>query len=233
MESLINRVPSFTLFTDGRLISEAPAPAIFPGPVITPTQQTRIDEQTMTDILELIEAIGFPGITEIRNRDAADFVADAADTVVRYFDANGEHYFSVYALGLGVLPGDSSRTPPQEVVDLHRLVETLSSAAHSLASDPYQPTALQLVLLDPERSFVDPQFANTIDWPFGDLTIGDFVSTGLVGCVTIDGEAAAAATVTALSEANSVTTYLLDGEEHRVLVRPLLPGEAACAILEQ
>lgn len=231
LEFIVNRVPSFTLFTDGTLLSEGPQPAIFPGPALPNIQQTTVDEATMADILELIEIVGLPQITEVRNTDANNFVADASDTVVRYFDAAGEHLFSVYALGLGGGPGEDGQQQPDEVLNLGLLVELVSNAAFSGAAQGYEPTALQLVLLDEDQGFVDAEFANTVAWPFGDLTIDDFESNGFVSCAVLEGAAVAGA-VAALGEANSVSTYELDGAEHRILARPLLPGERPCAMLD-
>jgi hypothetical protein len=230
-EFIVNRVPAITLFTDGTLLSEGPTPAIFPGPALPNIQESVVDEKTMTDIQEMIDIIGFSDFTELRNNDAANFVADANDTVVRYFDGNGEHVFSVYALGIGALPNDPGRQVPDEILNLGLLVDLLNNASFTGASEPYQPTALQLVMLE-NAAPADPQFANSRPWPFGDLTIGDFVGNGFLSCATIDGAAAANA-VAALAGANSVTTYELDGTEHHVLARPLIPGETPCAMLDR
>jgi len=231
MEFIVNRVPSLTLFTDGTVITEGVVPAIFPGPAMPVMQQTSLDDSVVAEVLELIEIVGLPDITELRNREAANFVADASETVVRYFDANGEHLFGVYALGIGGPPGDNGTSVPDEVLTLGLLVDRLNTADSTGPSEPYEPVALQLALLDPEQSFVDPQFANTLPWPFGSLTIDDFAGNDFVGCATLDGADATAA-VAALVEANSVTTYELDGEEHRIMVRPLLPGERPCSMLD-
>ena len=228
---IVNRVPTLTLFTDGTILSEGPTPAIFPGPALPNMQQSVIDRQTLADILELIEIIGFPEFAEVRNNDAANFVADATDTVVRYFDDSGEHLFSVYALGIGALPNDPGRQPPEEILNLGLLVDLLNNASFSDATEPYEPTALQLVMLLNEGP-ADPQFANSMPWPFGDLSIGDFVGNGFLSCATIDGARVPGA-VAALAGANSMTTYELDGQEHHVLARPLIPGEKPCAMLDR
>jgi hypothetical protein len=231
IEFIVNRIPAITLFADGTILTEGPQPAIFPAPALPNVQQSTVDQQTMDDIMELVEVIGLPDITEVRNTDAANFVADATDTVVRYFDDAGEHLFSVYALGLGSLPGEGGQQVPDEVLNLGLLVELLNNAAFGGASQPYEPTALQLVLLNEDQGFVDPEFANTLEWPFGELTVDDFASNGFIGCATLEGAAVGPA-VEALAQANSVTAYELDGSEHRILARPLLPGETPCAMLE-
>ena len=88
------------------------------------------------------------------------------------------------------------------------------------------------MLLSEDQAFVDPQFANSMAWPFGSLTIDNFASNGFIGCATLAGDDVPAA-LTALAEANQLTTYELDGEEHRILARPLIPGETPCAMLER
>jgi hypothetical protein len=228
---VVNRVPAITLFTDGTLLTEGPTPAIFPGPALPNIQQLVTDEESMADILELVDIIGFPDFTELRNNDANCCVADATDTVVRYFDGNGEHLFSVYALGIGALPNDPGRQVPDEVLNLGLLAQALNDATFTGPSEPYEPTTLQLVMLGNDAP-ADPQFANSIPWPFGDLTVDDFEGNGFLSCANIDGDAAID-TPAAMAAANSVTTYELDGQEHHVLVRPLLPGEKPCAMLER
>lgn len=231
IEFVVNRVPAITLFADGTILSEGPQPAIFPGPALPNIQRTVVDAQTMADVMELVRIIGLPEMTEVRNTDAANFVADATDTVVRYFDDSGEHLFSVYALGIGAGPGDSNQQVPDEVLNLGLLVDLLNNAAFNGPSQPYEPQAIQLVLLDENQGFVDPDFATTIEWPFGDLTIDDFTSNGFIGCATLEGDAVGGA-VEALAGADASTSYELDGTAHRILARPLLPGERPCAMLD-
>ncbi len=230
IEFVVNRVPAITLFADGTILSEGPQPAIFPGPALPSIQRSVVDQQTMADIMELVRIIGLPDITEVRNTDANCCVADAADTVVRYFDEAGEHLFSVYALGIGALPGEGGGQVPDEVLNLGLLVELLGNATFSGASQPYEPEALQLVLLSEDQGFVDPEFARTLPWPFGELTIDDFASNGFIGCAVLEGDAVAPA-VEALAEADATSSYELDGTAHRILARPLLPGETPCDVL--
>ena len=66
IEFIVNRVPSYTLFADGTLLVEGPSAAIFPGPALANIQQTTLDDRTMDQIIELIEIIGLPEITEVR-----------------------------------------------------------------------------------------------------------------------------------------------------------------------
>ena len=150
--------------------------------------------------------------------------------MVQYFDNNGEHFFSVYALGIGTLQDGSGDGQPDEVLNLGLVVELVSDTGFSWPTTPYTPTTLQLVLLPEEEALVDPEFINVLPWPFDGVTLDDFDSNGFLGCTTIEGTPAANA-IAALATANSVTIYRLDAQEHRVLARPLLPGEPGCAML--
>jgi hypothetical protein len=92
--------PTYTLTRDGILISPAAVPAIFPGPLVTPYMSSQVTPGELDQLQDMIEAIGLPEMVDEYDNDAIDFVADAHTTVVTYWDSEGAHAYSVYALGI-------------------------------------------------------------------------------------------------------------------------------------
>ena len=69
----------------------------------------------MLFVLEELDALGFAEIESEVNNEAANMVADASTTVTTFYNQDGPHTFSVYALGIGQpgerRPGADPRQP--------------------------------------------------------------------------------------------------------------------------
>lgn len=223
VEMIYNSLPRYTLLGDGRLVFDGPVPAIFPGQLLPNVQVARLAEGDVARILELVAAAGLPDITEELNTEYANTVADAPNTVVRYFDEAGEHTFSVYALGAGLDPPQDPR-----VAALQRLVETLDAAAASVpAVEPWDIDALQILVTDSFGGENEPDAVVT-PWPL-DAPIDDLAKPVFDGlrCIALEGEQAT--TATAVFANATQLTFFDDGAGiHRLVVRPILPGETAC-----
>ncbi len=221
IEFIINQLPRFTLYADGTLLSPGVIPAIFPGPILSPLQETLLDGDDLEDVMTLIEAIGLPTIDEVIDSSLNTRVADASTTIARYFDADGgEHVYGVYALGLAF-----DEPQPDATLNLGALVDLLDGFA-AREGDVFEPDRLQLWLN--ETPFVDPQLSETLPWPLA-VTPDDFEldATFNRGCYVLAGEAAAAA-IDAFNGGNQATLWEYEGSELQILARPLLPGEAGC-----
>lgn len=217
VEFLFSQTPRFTLYGDGRLIFEGPTPAIFPGPLLPNLQVVDIGVDGLNDVLAAVEASGLPAITEEFNNDAANFVADAANTVITYTDDNGDHLYDVYALGI-------TDDDPQ-LTSLMRIVNVLDQLS-TTAPDAGEYT------VDRMQVIVGPAFSDGVDatiepWPLAiaPADVPDFVVD--LKCTVIDGEEAAS--VLPIFQAANQSTFFEDGgTEYRLTVRPLLAGEAGC-----
>ncbi len=74
-------------------------------------------------MLEELDALGFADIESEVNDEAANMVADASTTVTTFYNQDGPHTFSVYALGIGqpgqrcpgADPRQSGRAPQSEI----------------------------------------------------------------------------------------------------------------------
>lgn len=221
VEWILGRGPTYTLLGDGRLIYEGPVITIYPGPLVPNYQIGRLDETTVARIQQLIEEIGLPGFDEESDVSASTHVADANTEVITYWDQNGAHVFSVYALGIGGLDFTRQAQAFADVIVL------LGEAVATMESSPYVADEARVVagvsMTDP-----DPEFVDIREWPFdsgpddwAELPNG-WLCTALPGSV-----------LDQFADATQVTQWLhpdesVDAPVYKLLVRPLLPGEEPC-----
>lgn len=217
---LFSQLPLYTVYADGRLVYEAPRTAEFPGPLIPPVAQADLGAEGLARVMAAIEEVGLPDIRELYNTDAADQVADAPNTVAVYFDENGEHLYSVYALEI------AEPTDPQarELGDLVDLLGRL--AATSPDAGPFEIERLQVVAASQTADPSDPQ-AVVVPWPLS-ITPQDMQETRYgVRCVVVD-VAQDPGALPAFETAHQMTFFEHDGTPYRLTVVPLLPGEVGC-----
>ena len=221
IEFLLNRMPRFSLYADGTLLSPGVSIAIFPGPILSPVQSVQISEGDLDDMITLIEAIGLPTIDEEIDDTLTNRVADA--TIATYFDTDGgAHTYGACALGL-----ISDQPAADATLNLGSLMNLLDGfIAEGIGGGFYKPDRFQLHLN--ETPFVDPDLSETMPWPL-DIVPDDFGQEGRFNrpCAVLTGGAATAA-LTALAEGNQATIWDLAGTELQILARPLLPGEPGC-----
>ena len=222
IEFILNRLPRFSLYADGTLLSPGVSIAIFPGPILGPVQQVTLTQDQMEDVMTLIDAIGLPGIDEEIDTSLNNRVADATTTIATYFDDAGEHTYGVYALGLAL-----DEPQPDAALNLGALVNLLDSyVAEGNDGGLYEPDRIQMFLN--ETPFVDPDFSETLPWPL-EITPDDFevVADFNRRCQVLDGDAAAVA-IAAFAAGNQTTIWEYEGAEFQLIARPLLPGEPGC-----
>lgn len=225
----VRQGPRLILLRDGTLITQGAMIEIFPGPFMAPYQQVQLDDETMLFVLEELDSLGFVNVVDETNDEAAQFIADASTTVVTFYNQDGTHRFGVYGLGLGDL-GPGTEFTDSRVPQLANLVTQLETAGFSGTPVEYQPATLQ-VLAGLNEFPPDPAFANVRPWP---LSVGyeDMEEVGLASwrCATFEGEEVEAL-LAEFAQANQVTTWEAGGTEYAMAVRPLFPGEEACAPL--
>ena len=165
-------------------------------------------------------AVGLPGITELDNNDAITQVADGPNTEVRYYDENGEHLFSVYALEI------VEQTDPQ-VLALGELVALLNRlTATTGTTRPFPTERLQVIARQQEPNLDDP-IVVVATWPISitpeRMPEADFA----LRCAVIE-VADEPAVVLAFQDAHQMTFFDSAGVTYRLTVRPLLSGEPGC-----
>ena len=105
VEFILNQMPQHTLYADGRLVSQGPQPAIFPGPMLPSMQQVNIGDGAMAEVLAIVDEIGLPATTDETNSEAAAVVADASARPV-------PPVFSALSSRTGVPPTPGRIPPP-------------------------------------------------------------------------------------------------------------------------
>lgn len=159
-EVSISYGPSYTLTTDGILISPGAVPAIYPGPLVYPNFATKLTPGELGQIQAMIERIGLPDMENVEEDNKSDFLADAGTTVITYWDSKGKHRFAVYALGHG--GGDSPAA--QTFAELR---ETLQELGWSREQTPYTPEKVQ-VIVGESMQHVEDDFVDVRPWPISD-----------------------------------------------------------------
>lgn len=221
IEFIVGQGPRLVLLRDGTLIVPGPQIEIFPQPLLPNYQSIQLDEETMLFVLEELDALGFTEIESEVNSEASNMVADASTTISTFYNQDGSHTFSVYALGIGTQVSDG-RVPV-----LANLVEHLSQTGFSQPGQPYEWGALEVLAGVPQVP-ADLEFVNVQPWPL-DVGFDKMTEIGFGWrCADYEGEEAQALLAVFLG-ANQTTTWDDGGAEYSIKVRPLFPGQEPCA----
>ena len=224
---LVSRLPTVSLYADGRLISEGPVPAIFPGPALPNVQVQRLDPAEVQALAD--EAVA-AGVTETGDLGEPP-IADAPNTRFTLVTASGTSVREVYALW-ETPEGDIGGVTEEQAAARAELSEFLGTLTDMTlgSTEPYLPAAMAAVVspwVDPGDGLAPPE----VPWP-GPALPGE--STGGppdVSCVTADADQTAAL-LAAAADANAATPWVTpDGTRWSVAFRPLLPDETGCADL--
>ena len=220
IEFIVGQGPRLVLLRDGTLIVSGPQIEIFPQPLVPNYQSIKLGEEDMLFVLEELDALGFAEIDSEVNNEAANMVADASTTVTTFYNQEGPHTFSVYALGIG------SQVTDGRVPILANLVEHLSQVGFSQPGTAYEWQGLEVLAGVPQMP-AEPDFANVQPWP---LDIGFDAMTDIGfdwRCASYAGEEAQAL-MELFAGSNQVTTWDDGGTEYSIKVRPLFPEQEPC-----
>lgn len=217
VEIALNNGPRYTVLGDGRLIYQGFQTMQFPGPLVPPYMVAQLSGSQMTAVLAMVEDMGLPGIDEESDDSAINFVADATTEVIRFWDDNGEHKYSVYALGIEEEPTDRNSA-------FLELIETFDRFTAEAPAEPYSAEEVRIVA---GSGFVDPDFSDLREWPLETDTFTDWTElpNGWF-CRAYPSDV-----LTSFGDANQATVWAHpDGTSDplTLLVRPLIPGETAC-----
>lgn len=218
VEIALGNGPRYTLLGDGRLIFQGVQTLQFPGALVPPFFVAQLDSGQMNAVMAMVSDIGLPDFEDEVDDSALNFVADANTEKVTYWDQNGEHRLSVYALGIEETPSDRSAA-------FLELIETFDRFTASADAEPYVAEKAR-VLSGP--GFANEEFPDHREWPLDDaweeweeLQIG-WTCRVFAGDVI---EVFADATQTTTWEIPDVFSY---PSPAKLIVRPLFPGESDC-----
>ncbi|MBF9133074.1 hypothetical protein I0C86_29540 [Plantactinospora sp. S1510] len=229
----LTRVPIVTIYADGRVITEGPQIAIYPGPALPNLQQQRIPLDEVDRLIGQARAAGVGSAVDLGRPS----VTDMPSTRITVSSATGTEVLEAYALSEGGQgAGGLTEAQRNARTELQKLITVLTDLAGTLGPDvveaakPYQAEAVAAVAIpwqaDDNGIAAPPEVA----WP-GPALPGSPPSTGLdQGCVDVRG-AEATALLGAAAKANARTPWTSGGKRWLVSLRPLLPDEAGCADL--
>jgi hypothetical protein len=230
-EMLLGRLPIIVVYADGRVITQGPQIAIYPGPLMPNLQEHTLSAAALDRLIELardkdlLKTIhhDFPGI------------ADAPDTVLE-INLDGKSYrVSAYALAeAGVDTGDAGLDAATIAgrVALRVFIDALTGVPAEEFVDDEHPFVMSGLRIYAGKAIIVPNSElpgeqPAIDWPLGDLaTAGEAVENSPIDvrCQVIEGDDLA--TVLPLLEgANTLSTFRSEGDLYSLIVVPLFPGE--------
>lgn len=223
----IGTLPAVSVYADGRVITEGPVPAIYPGPAMPNIQVLTLDADQLQQVVKEGAATVKPG-TDFGQPN----VADAPTTRVTVKTGQDVQSVSVVALNEAQAKDpmltDTQQDARAKLAAYVKKLRDLGSGDGDTASKPYEPESLA-VLARPwtKQSGGEPAQAEAA-WP-GPALPGDYLNPALkIGCVLVTG--AELDTVTAAAKkANQMTPWTADGQKYLISFRPLLPDEKGCA----
>ncbi len=225
---MVRQGPRLILLRDGSLITQGAMIEIFPAPLLIPYQQSLLDDETMLFVLEELDTLGFVNIVDETNNEAANFIADASNTTVMFYNQDGAHRFSVYALSLATDPLGGVDFTDVRVPQLANLLTELENLGFSSPGGPFEPTVIQ-VLAGIREFPAEPGFADVKPWPLS-VSYEEMTSTNLTTwrCATFEGDEMTSL-LSVFAQASQESTWEDGGTEYSIAVRPLFAGEESCA----
>jgi len=221
--SLLTRMPSQSIYADGRVFEQAAIPEIYPGPLVPPT----IESQLTPDGLAIVEmAIDAANLVDASYPTYG--IADAPDTRIT---AETNHGTVTLTIGMA---SPAATFAPEEAAQRASAETLLSQLANlpALVGDqnvsalgPYTPDAMRLVLTVGQKPD-DGMNPEPLVWPLDTpiATFGAPTAFGDARCGAVDG-ADAQSLWSVVSNATQNQYFEEDGIVYLPAARPLLPGE--------
>jgi hypothetical protein len=234
VERVVGALPMVSVYGDGRVITEGPVPAIFPGPALPNVQVSMITPELVQQLVkQAVDAGVKPG---------ADFgqpnVADAPATRVTVVTGAGPQTVTAAALN-EAQANDPRLTAEQRTArtKLAAFVKMLSSlpaaegVPHSVAYDPTELAALTKPWTEPANLPGNTVQSPPKAWP-GPALPGEVLNTNTgIGCTVVTGTQKDQV-LAAAKTATSITPWTQGGKKWSITFRPLLPEETGCATLK-
>ncbi len=235
-ETTLTRLPMYSLYADGRFLTDGPVAAVHPGPALPNVLVQTLEAGTVQDLADRALAAGVADDDDLGSPN----LADVPSTRFTLVTADGIHVREVYALadqGLGQEQVADGLTAEQRAgrAELRELMATLDGLSQQQPR-PEGYLATSVVAL--ARPWTAPQGtldqglgpATPVPWP-GPPLPGAPAGVPELGCIEATGDQAAAV-LAAAAGADRLTPWATpDGALWAVTFRPLLPDESGCADL--
>ena len=225
------RLPTFSLYADGRVIVQQFVPTPYPPPALPYVFVRQISRPNVDRLVARALAAGVGTTTDY----GTPGIADATSTRFTVAGAHGTRTTEVYALGESSdhAPGLTARQRAARA-RLSALVAALNDLPGTLGipvehrPTPYRPTAIA-ALTRGWTATGTPEDSPARAWPGAPLPGQRLGGTGL-NCVTATG-ATAARVLAVAATAHTNTPWTYHGRKWSITFRPLLPDETSCASL--
>ncbi len=232
MSAALKQVPSFSLYGDGRLITQGPQIEIYPAPALTNLQVVRLDEEGIQAILRAARPAGLLGPDR---QHELPTVLDATTTTFTVVSGGTRHVVSAYALGM-----DGETSLPAQERQARQALSEFRAKLFDLrrwlpAGSVGQETPLKFeeirVLVTPGAPREEPELEQpVIEWPLPSSLSGfgePLENRSSMRCGSVEGAELDALLPRAL-EANDLTPWRSEGLLYSLVFRPLLPDESGC-----
>jgi hypothetical protein len=222
------RLPLISVYADGRVLTEGPVAAIYPGPALPNLHEHRIDPGTVQALVDRALAAGVADTSDLGSPP----IADATSTRITVVTASHTYVRDAYAL-TETQSEETGLTDAQRTArtKLSHLVDALTGppadGGNSTSYTPSAVAALATPWLDPQDGLTQPD----MPWPGPALPGEPMGGLPDLSCVTVSGDPLQAL-LAAAGSANAATPWVTsDGSRWTVSLRPLLPDESSCADL--
>jgi hypothetical protein len=235
-ETQVARLPIVSVYADGRVITEGPVAAIYPGLAWPNVQVVDIGREGVQEVADRALAAGVAETGDLGTPP----LADAPSTRFTLVTAEETHVREVYGLTetLGMPASGLTESQVAARQELHRLSTEVTDLAVTGAGeqppDPWTPAAVAAIVRPWTASQEDVAqglVPEPLPWPGPELPGEPVGPRPDLSCVVATGEQATAV-ITAAGDANMLTPWVGgDGARWSVTFRPLLPDESGCADL--
>ncbi|MFY1702467.1 hypothetical protein ACN28G_12090 [Micromonospora sp. WMMA1923] len=250
---MLTRLPTVSVYGDGRVITEGPQIEIYPGPALPNVQVATIGADQVADLVERARAagvgsaadLGSPNVTDLpttrfqlsgatgveETEVEALLAGPEAETELTAAQRQARQRLRTFAESLttpAAVEGAPPVTPPT-VGDAPPATPPTVGGAEPVETTAYQATGLAVVA----QPWVEPEgiaAPQVLAWPGPGLPGQEIGPSGDLGCVTVTG-AALEQVRQAAAGANAATGWISDGRRWTLTFRPLLPDETDCASL--
>ncbi|MBY8870371.1 hypothetical protein K7640_00755 [Micromonospora sp. PLK6-60] len=219
------RLPGVSVYGDGRVVSQGPVPAIYPGPALPNIQVGKLSAGEVTKLVEQARAAGVGGTADLGTPP----ITDVATTRFTVRGPVGTEELTVYALHEATGPEAGLTAEQRAARDKLRAFADRLINPTGATTQPYQPAVVAAVA-EPWVATEENQHQVEVPWP-GPALPGASLGDGLeLGCVTVTGPAVRQV-IDAAAKANTATPWTSGGKRWTVTLRPLLPDETDCKTL--
>jgi len=219
---VLGRFPQISVYGDGRVISQGPVPAIYPGPALPNVQQSMITPELVRQLVQEGLAAGVRNGTDLGQPG----VADAPTTRVTVVTAGGKQVVTINALTEAPSNDRRLNTAQRDArAKIAAYVKKLAGLPKNTTA--YQPASVA-VFAAPWTKPAGGPVPPSVTWPGPALPGTEVDPATKAGCVTVTGDQTPKV-LAAAKGANALTPWATGSSKWKIVFRPLLPDESGCA----